>query len=49
MPFCPSLRPDILLALRLEHLEIVFLRLLHLLAHHPDFGVSQEEFLDMAT
>ncbi|PPQ70235.1 hypothetical protein CVT25_011295 [Psilocybe cyanescens] len=36
-------------ALRVENLEIIFIRLLHLLAHHPDFGTSQEELLDMAT
>lgn len=35
--------------MRVENLEIVFVRLLHLLAHHPDFGTSQEELLDMAT
>ncbi|KAF9559464.1 hypothetical protein CPC08DRAFT_763333 [Agrocybe pediades] len=36
-------------AARLEYLESIFIRLLHLLAHHPDFGVSQEELMDMAT
>ncbi|KAF8970162.1 armadillo-type protein [Flammula alnicola] len=36
-------------ALRVEHLEIIFIRMLHLLAHHPDFGTAQDELLDMAT
>jgi len=35
-------------ALRVEHLELIFIRLLHLLAHHPDFGTSKEEILDAA-
>ena len=36
------------LALRVEHLELIFIRLLHLLAHHPDFGTTKEELLDAA-
>jgi len=36
-------------ALRLEHLEIVFIRFLHLLAHHPDFAATEDELLDMAS
>ncbi|PPQ74839.1 hypothetical protein CVT26_005219 [Gymnopilus dilepis] len=36
-------------AMRVEHLEIIFIRLLHLLAHHPDFGTTQDELLDLAT
>lgn len=32
----------------MEHLELIFIRLLHLLAHHPDFGTSKEEILDAA-
>ncbi|KAJ7637138.1 armadillo-type protein [Roridomyces roridus] len=34
---------------RVQDLEMVFIRLLHLLAHHPDFGVdTKEELLDIA-
>jgi hypothetical protein len=36
------------LALKLEHLELIFVRLLHTLAHHPDFAVSHEQLPDMA-
>ncbi|KAJ3508895.1 hypothetical protein NLJ89_g5509 [Agrocybe chaxingu] len=36
-------------AVRLEHLEVIFIRLLHLLAHHPDFATDQEELPDMAS
>ncbi|KAF8156995.1 armadillo-type protein [Crassisporium funariophilum] len=36
-------------ALRVEHLEMIFIRLLHLLAHHPDFATDKDEVLDMAT
>lgn len=32
----------------MEHLELIFIRLLHLLAHHPDFGTTKEELLDSA-
>lgn len=32
----------------MEHLELIFIRLLHLLAHHPDFGTTKEELLDAA-
>src|SRR5882757_5626910 len=32
----------------MEHLEFIFIRLLHMLAHHPDFGTSKEELLDAA-
>jgi hypothetical protein len=35
-------------ALRLEHLEIVFVRFLHLLAHHPDFATSLDCLRDIA-
>ncbi|KAJ7039761.1 armadillo-type protein [Mycena alexandri] len=35
-------------AKRVQHMEMMFIRLLHLLAHHPDFATSQEEMLDMA-
>lgn len=27
---------------------MIFIRLLHMLAHHPDFGTTKEELLDMA-
>jgi len=33
--------------LRIENFEFIFIRLLHLLAHHPDFAVSEESLLDM--
>ncbi|KAJ4468818.1 armadillo-type protein [Lentinula aciculospora] len=33
---------------RTENLEFVFIRLLHLLAHHPDFATSQSELQDIA-
>jgi len=36
-------------ALRLEHLELIFIRFLHLLAHHPDFAPTETELLDMAS
>jgi sister-chromatid-cohesion protein PDS5 len=36
------------IAIKVEHFEIIFIRLLHLLAHHPDFGMEQDELLDMA-
>ncbi|KAJ7135989.1 cohesin-associated protein Pds5 [Mycena epipterygia] len=35
-------------AKRVQHMEMLFIRLLHLLAHHPDFATSQEEMLDIA-
>ncbi|KAJ7160887.1 armadillo-type protein [Mycena filopes] len=35
-------------AKRVQHMEMMFIRLLHLLAHHPDFATSQEEMLDIA-
>ncbi|KAK7046668.1 sister chromatid cohesion protein pds5 [Favolaschia claudopus] len=35
-------------AKRIEQLEMMFIRLLHLLAHHPDFSSTQEEMLDIA-
>ncbi|KAF5383320.1 hypothetical protein D9615_004981 [Tricholomella constricta] len=39
-----KMRPNI----RTEHFEIIFIRLLHLLAHHPDFSKSHEELLDIS-
>lgn len=35
-------------ALKVEHSEAIFIRFLHLLAHHPDFSVLHEQLLDMA-
>ncbi|KAF8189855.1 cohesin-associated protein Pds5 [Mycena galopus ATCC 62051] len=35
-------------AKRVQYMEMMFIRLLHVLAHHPDFATSQEEMLDMA-
>ncbi|KAH0581979.1 hypothetical protein H2248_011642 [Termitomyces sp. 'cryptogamus'] len=35
-------------AIRTEHMEIIFIRLLHLLAHHPDFNRAHEDLLDIA-
>lgn len=37
-----------LTAARVEHLEVIFIRLLHLLAHHPDFSTAHENTQDMA-
>ncbi|KZV76642.1 hypothetical protein PENSPDRAFT_598127 [Peniophora sp. CONT] len=34
--------------LRLQALELPFARLLHLLAHHPDFGLTEESLPDIA-
>lgn len=36
------------LATHLEHFEMIFLRLLHLLAHHPDFQLTEEAIPDIA-
>ncbi|KAF8999085.1 armadillo-type protein [Cyathus striatus] len=33
---------------RVEHFEIIFIRLLHLLAHHPDFNTTHEDLVDIA-
>lgn len=35
-------------AARVEYLEMIFIRLLHLLAHHPDFSIAHENLQDMA-
>ncbi|KZT28070.1 hypothetical protein NEOLEDRAFT_1130032 [Neolentinus lepideus HHB14362 ss-1] len=35
-------------AVRLEHFELMFIRLLHLLAHHPDFATTHEALIDIA-
>ncbi|KAF9226311.1 hypothetical protein BS17DRAFT_794477 [Gyrodon lividus] len=35
-------------AARVDHLEIIFIRLLHLLAHHPDFATAHENMQEMA-
>ncbi|CAE6505628.1 unnamed protein product [Rhizoctonia solani] len=34
--------------LRVQHFDMLFIRLLHLLAHHPDFAVTTEGLQDMA-
>ncbi|TFK20656.1 cohesin-associated protein Pds5 [Coprinopsis marcescibilis] len=36
------------LAVRIEHLDSIFIRLLHLLAHHPDFSTAHDDLLDIA-
>lgn len=36
------------LAARVELFEIIFIRLLHLLAHHPDFSTAHENLQEMA-
>ncbi|CAE6450661.1 unnamed protein product, partial [Rhizoctonia solani] len=38
----------IMLAVTLQHFDMLFIRLLHLLAHHPDFTVTTEGLQDMA-
>ncbi|KAJ7207075.1 armadillo-type protein [Mycena pura] len=35
-------------AKRMQQMEMMFIRLLHFLAHHPDFGTTQEEMLDIS-
>ncbi|KAH7910374.1 armadillo-type protein [Hygrophoropsis aurantiaca] len=35
-------------ALKVETFEMIFIRLLHLLAHHPDFATSRENLQEMA-
>ncbi|KAF9235796.1 armadillo-type protein [Melanogaster broomeanus] len=35
-------------AARVDQLEIIFIRLLHLLAHHPDFATAHENMQEMA-
>ncbi|TFK41636.1 armadillo-type protein [Crucibulum laeve] len=35
-------------ALAIEHFQLIFVRLLHLLAHHPDFNTSHDDLLDIA-
>ena len=34
--------------LKVDHFEAIFIRLLHLLAHHPDFSVSHESLTEFA-
>ncbi|KAG8216411.1 hypothetical protein J3R82DRAFT_6516 [Butyriboletus roseoflavus] len=36
------------LAARVDQLEIIFIRLLHLLAHHPDFSTAHENMQEIA-
>ncbi|KAF9443853.1 ARM repeat-containing protein [Macrolepiota fuliginosa MF-IS2] len=35
-------------AQRVEYFELMFVRLLHTLAHHPDFGTEHDDLLDLA-
>ncbi|SRR6266550_475521 len=44
----PMLSTFLLLAIKIQHLEMTFIRLLHLLAHHPDFSTSPEDMMDIA-
>ncbi len=39
---------DVPTAVKVDYSEIIFIRLLHLLAHHPDFAVSLEQLSDFA-
>ena len=32
----------------MNHFEMIFVQFLHLLAHHPDFALTQESVPDMA-
>lgn len=34
--------------MRLHQFELIFIRLLHLIAHHPDFAVNAEFLPDLA-
>ncbi|THH06894.1 hypothetical protein EW145_g3765 [Phellinidium pouzarii] len=36
------------LDIKLTHWETIFIRLLHVLAHHPDFGMEESKVLDLA-
>ena len=36
------------LGLKMNYFEIIFVQFLHLLAHHPDFSLTQESLPDMA-
>lgn len=54
-PVPPILKADLTLRwqsttveLRLESFEMIFIRVLHLLAHHPDFAVTEEALPDIA-
>ena len=33
---------------KMNHYEMIFVQFLHLLAHHPDFAITQESLPDMA-
>ncbi|THV07080.1 hypothetical protein K435DRAFT_772803 [Dendrothele bispora CBS 962.96] len=35
-------------ALRVQSIELIFVRLLHTLAHHPDFATTKDELVDIA-
>ena len=34
--------------MKVSHFEMIFIRFLHLLAHHPDFAVEEEQIRGMA-
>jgi len=36
------------IAMKVEHFEMIFIRLLHFLAHHPDFSASHEDHPDIS-
>ena len=42
------LKLDTTTEIRLDTFEMLFLRILHLLAHHPDFAISEEALPDIA-
>lgn len=37
-----------LTGVKMSHFEMIFVQFLHLLAHHPDFSLTQESVPDMA-
>ncbi|CAE6457598.1 unnamed protein product [Rhizoctonia solani] len=39
---------ELIQQLRVQHFDMLFIRLLHLLAHHPDFAVTTEGLQDIA-
>jgi len=43
-----KLTVDHVIGLRLQQFEMAFPRLLHLLAHHPDFAMTHESVVEMS-